>query len=91
MKLCMLGDLAFCGLQIRAVEADEFLVRSHFCCCILFAVTTTAEVKLLASANKKRDTTQGKQANQRGRGGAGRAAACLCCRACVKVSAAALT
>jgi hypothetical protein len=52
MKLCMLGDLAFCGLQIRAVEADEFLVRSHFCCCILFAVTTTAEVKFLASAKQ---------------------------------------
>jgi hypothetical protein len=63
MKLCMLGDLAFCSLEIRAVEADEFLVRSHLSGCILFTVTTTTEVKLLAPMSKQTETQH--KANKR--------------------------
>jgi hypothetical protein len=49
-------------LQIGAVVTDEFVVRSYLRRCILFTVTTTAEVKLLASA--KQTETQHK-ANKR--------------------------
>ena len=38
--------------QIGAVVTDEFVVRSHFCRGILFAVTSTAEVKFLAPAKQ---------------------------------------
>jgi hypothetical protein len=49
----MRSILAIGRLQVRTVVAHELVLGTHFRRGVLLAVTTTAEVKLLASENEK--------------------------------------